>query len=289
MNTLDLTTDPASRKRAIKEAWISYPDANAIVAVLEELLKEDKEIRPRCLAIIGEANYGKSHLVTRFAERHTTAYDPNVDSPVQPVLCVELPGDCTPAAFLRTLIHGTGAPVNLREPNDEMMRRLCLLIKELQTKLVLIDEFHNGFKGTHRQQMIMLNLTRELSNRTRIPMAVAGIEDVDHFIRNDSQLDQRFRRIHLGSWKEDDQTRRLLKTFEDHFQLKNPSRLASLAMTKKIVELTEGKLGRISFLLKACAVEAINDGSELITEALLVTMSKKLPASDASLTMAAAM
>ena len=276
----EASQDP--RIAAIHNAWVPYPAANEIKQTMERLIKAQAETRPECLAIIGDPNYGKSELFKSFARKHEQPYDPNVDSPPLPVVLIEMPEDATPSAFVRTLIQATGAPVDRREPLDILCNRLKVLLHALKTRLILVDEFHNGFEGTHRQQRQMLNLARGISNRTSLPLVVAGVDTVDNFIRNDKQLDQRFRRIKLPQWKEDDSTRRLLKAFEEAFRLKQPSRLGSPAMTKVVVELTEGRLGNISRLLKFSAIEAIHNRSEQISIELLARMAKQLPSEDAA-------
>jgi len=278
MTSSEVADEKAQRISAIQKLWIPYPDANKIIRDLKRLVNAELETRPECIAIVGDPNFGKSELLRHFHSQYEKPYDPNVDTPSLPVLLAEMPEDATPSAFVRELLRECGLPLTRHEPLDMMVDRLKVLLRELHTKLILVDEFNKGFNGTHPQQQKMLNLTRGISNRTQIPLVVAGIESIDSFIKNDPQLDERFRRIRLPAWVANENSQRLHKAFEEAFQLQNPSKLGSPAMTEIIIGLARGRLGNISRLLKHAAIEAISSGVEQITKDSLSKMVERLPA-----------
>lgn len=259
------------------ELWVPYPEATGALATMTRLLNAPNETRPESFALIGDPSYGKSYLLKRFVRRNAPVDLQPDEEPTVPIVHIDMPESPEPAAMLREILAKLGAVFSFREPVDELMRKIMVLTVSLQIRVFVIDEFHNGFQGTHRQQTVMLNITRGLTNRTQRPLIVAGTDGVDSFLQNDTQLSERFIRCTLRKWKNDKSTQSLLKGFGKQIGLRNESRLGDDAMSTLIIELTQGKLGRISRLVVLAAEEAIRSGSERIDEALLRKIAKELP------------
>ena len=279
ITTTSIEPSAAERIERIKtRLWVPYPEAKDVLSIMTRLFEAPDETRPESLALIGDPSFGKTYLIEQFvAARMPTDEIAEDSEPEVPLVRIEMPESPEPAAMLRELIAAMNAPFSPRLPVDELMRKLMVLTESLRIRVFIIDEFHKGFQGTHRQQMIMLNVARGLTNRTKRPLIVAGTEDVDSFLRNDTQLDERFIRRRLRRWKEDADLQRLLKGFEQQLGLQHPSKLASPEMTSVIHQLTGGRMGRISRLLTSSAETAILSGDERISEALLRSMAKQLP------------
>jgi len=260
--------------------WVPHAQTAAILQIMRGLLAAPNQVRADNLAIIGEPNSGKSALLDRFYEKHQSAYDPTVDDPQVAIWRIEMPESPDPPAVLRELLRTVGAQHSARDPSDVLVHRVKVLAESLNVRLFVIDEVHNGFRGTKRQQQILLNVLRGLSNKTRRPVVIAGTKEVENFLDYDDQLSERYLRRRLPSWKENLQTQQLLKGFEKEFALKNPSGLASPAMTESILRLSGSRLGRIAKLLRNAAIEAILSGTEKITEENLKESAKLLTSDD---------
>jgi Cdc6-like AAA superfamily ATPase len=260
-----------------KRFWVPYPEANEAMRLMKEMRAAPRETRPLNLAIIGPPSSGKSQLLRVFAERNIPPYDPNEDDPTLPVLRIDMPEAPEQAAFVRELLAGIGAHYSSREPVDELVRRLTVFSMSLGIELFAVDEFHNGFKGTKRQQDILLNLTRGISSRTGVPIAIAGIDKVENFLKADPQLSTRFRRLHLPVWKENEALLMFLKTFEQKLGLKERSQLGTTRMRTLILKLTGGATGQISRLLRTSGVVAIRQRTEKITDVILEDRARYLP------------
>lgn len=257
--------------------WVPYPEATEAMKLMREMLAAPAETRPLNLAVIGPPSSGKSQLLRAFTQRNTPVYDPNVHNPTMPVLRIDMPEAPEQAALLRELLAGIGAHYSSREPVDELMRRLTVFSESLGIELFIVDEFNNGFKGTSRQQGILLNLTRGISSRTQVPLVIAGIDTVENFLKADPQLSTRFRRLHLPVWKENEATLMFLKTFEQKLALKERSQLGTTTMRELILRHTGGATGQISRLLRTSAIVAIRTGVERITKDILDDRAKYLP------------
>jgi len=275
----DSASEMARRLERINaQLWVAYPEAKDAFGIMNRLFDAPDQTRPESFALIGDPSFGKSYLLKQFVASKMEGEDLNKDEdPEVPLVKIQMTESPEPAAMLREILARLGAPFSVRLPVDELMRKIVVLAESLRIRVFVIDEFHMGFQGTHRQQMIMLNIARGLTNRTKRPLIVAGTDDIDSFLRNDTQLNERFIRRHLRRWKEDADTQRLLKGFEQQLALRNPSKLASPEMTAHILQLTGGNLGRISRLLVFAAEAAIKSGDECIDKDLLSEMAKQLP------------
>ncbi len=103
----------------------------------------------------------------------------------------------------------------------------------------------------------------------QIPIVAAGTLDGFNAIQTDHQLSNRFEPALLRRWTLTDEYLRLLVSFEVALPLERASRLADVALARKILSLSEGTIGEISALLNSAALDAIDRGTEQITSASL--------------------
>jgi len=263
--------------RLLSDIWVPYPEGVEVLRTMRDFLKAPNESRPVNLAIIGESNFGKSHLLKHFYSLYQSKYDYTVDEPKVALLKIEMPESPEPSALLREMLRTMCSSYTLREPVDELIWRVKVLVESLDIRLFLIDEVHNGFRGTMRQQQILLNVLRGLGNRTGRPLVIAGLPSVNDFIRNDEQLEQRFLQKRLPLWSDGTAAQRLLKGFEKELGLRNASGLASPEMTELVVRLSRGRLGYMAKLLVRAGVDAIRSGAERITNEGLQDAAKHVP------------
>ena len=264
-------------ERIKTKMWVPYPEANEVFKIMRRLQDAPNENRPENLAVIGDPSFGKSYLLKRYVLRNQSSYDPAQRDPTIDIVHIDMPETPEPGAMLREILQKIGAGRTIRESIDEMRRRICVLAEAMKVRLFIIDEFHNAFRtGTNRQHHLLLNIVRTLTTLTNRPLVVAGTEEVDHFLEFDQQLDERFIRRRLKKWDDTATAQRLLKGFEQEIQLQNSADLASPEMTTHVINLTNGKMGRIARLLILAAEDAIRKGTETIDKDLLSVMATQL-------------
>lgn len=252
-----------------ERTWIGYGRAVEIRNTLEHLISYPKTHRMPNLAIIGETNNGKTMLLGNFLRRHGPNPDPTIDRVTLPVLMIQTPPDPDEVRLYGALLERLQASGATREPADSKLRRLQRILTDLQTKMLMLDEFQHALAGSPVRQRKFLNALKYLGNELQIPIVVAGTPDGLNALQSDQQIANRFEPMFLPKWKMGEDFLRLLVSVEKVLGLKYPSGLAATGLATRILDESEGTIGEIIRLLRLLAEQAIRTGTERITEEAL--------------------
>lgn len=254
----------------VKERFLPYTRATKILEDLEALYRRPTAVRAQGRLFIGPSLAGKSSIFAKFAENHRA--DDNVDgeAAIVPVLCVQYPEKASEGIY-PSICHA----LNHRPPASASPSRIrgdCLeLLKAVDVRILLIDEFHNVLLGNRDEQRIGIATIKTVMNDLGRPLVVAGTAEAYNAINKEAQMLSRLRPIYLHRLQETDEDYiELLVGFEMSLPLRQPSNLAAPEMASEIYRLTDGLVGHISDLLSELAIRAIEEGDERITlEALM--------------------
>lgn len=263
---------PSPRAR-FQYPWVPFPEGKAVLKELSSLLHLPDEGRPRCLALMAESGYGKSHLLDFFCDSY-----PDIDEydfPRIQVLYVELPPEADSARMLRETLTAMGCDFKRNDPPDEMLRKAVIQIKSLRVKCVVFDEFHNALGGRRDKTNGVVQTLRALSNRCGRPIVIAGTSKVKEVLRFDAQLYERFGKWTLPKWSDLDELRKILAGFELSMELPQGTNLGTIKMGSLILELTEGYPSRVANLLRESKRVAIAHGTT-ITDIILKECSQRV-------------
>jgi hypothetical protein len=150
-----------------------------------------------------------------------------------------------------------------------LRHRIRSLARQLEVRMLVIDEIHSLLAGTFREQRIFLNAIRFLANDLRLPLVCVGTHEAKQALMTDQQLADRFEAAELPPWENDSSFQQLLLSFESILPLRQRSEFRDPKVHQRILNLTEGILVRICRLLETAASEAIRCGQEYISLALL--------------------
>ncbi|WP_420136117.1 TniB family NTP-binding protein [Sinorhizobium meliloti] len=82
----------------------------------------------------------------------------------------------------------------------------CGIMEAIGVQVLVIDEVHNILAGTYREQRIVLNTLRFLSNRLRISLVCFRVNEAREAIRG-VQLARRFEQFTLSRWLQTNSSR----------------------------------------------------------------------------------
>lgn len=242
--------------------WIGYSKAIEAMNKLEELFHWPSSSRMPNLLIISPTNNGKSMIIEKFCRLHPPVMEE--DSEKISVVSVQMPSEPSVKRFYTALLAAIGAPIRPRQNVEELERRALSLLRQVQVKILVIDELHNMMAGTDSSQREFLNLLRFLGNELRIPLIGVGTKDAYMAIRSDDQLENRFKPMVLPRWQEGKELESLLASFVTIFPLRRSSAIATPNMARYILTKTEGTIGEIKQFLTSAAIAAIDSGEESI-------------------------
>jgi hypothetical protein len=138
-------------------------------------------------------------------------------------------------------------------------------MEAIGVQVLVIDEVHNILAGTYREQRIVLNTLRFLSNRLQISLVCFGVNDAREAIAGDVQLARRFEQFTMSRWAANEQFEILVALILRNTPLRHPSVLTAKSL-RRILQITEGITANIFHIINSLAVEAIESGRERITD-----------------------
>ncbi len=245
-----------------QERWIQYPRAKRILERLADLVDYPPRDRMPCLVIYGGTGMGKTRVVQKFLRDHRAHFDKKLGRTRVPVVSIQMPPAPVERDLYEEILVAMGGVFVWGTSVTTLRHRIRALARQLEVRMLIIDEIHSLLAGTFREQRIILNAVRFLANDLRIPLVCLGTEEANQALMTDQQLADRFSAAELPAWEND-------PAFEQLLPLRRPSEFRDPKVHQRILSLTEGVLGRICGLLETTAIEAIRSGEERICLSLL--------------------
>ncbi len=137
-------------------------------------------------------------------------------------------------------------------------------------QVLVIDEVHNILAGSYREQRIVLNTLRFLSNRLQISLVCFGVNEAREAISGDVQLARRFEQFTLNRWAANEQFESLVASILRNTPLRKSSVLAPKSL-RRMLQITEGITANIFHSINSLGVDAIKNGREQITDEAVET------------------
>ena len=248
--------------------WIAYPKAIEILGHLNDLLKHPRTTRMPSLAVYGDSGMGKSMLVEKFKDDHSQSAHAWPHKPRSKLLVVELAGRPSERRLFAQILAVLGAPQSPRATIAELERTTIRLLEDLGVQVLVLDEIHNVLAASWREQRVVFNTLRNLSNVLKLSLVCFGIMEARQAINGDVQLARRFDSFLLPRWMAGKEFEQLVLAIVRNLPLKEPSVLTVKGL-RRILLVSDGVSARIFRMLNDVAVEAIETGAERITDEAL--------------------
>ncbi|CZT37986.1 hypothetical protein J2046_005524 [Rhizobium petrolearium] len=262
-----LAETDAQRIRAIRSRrWLVYPRAKQVLERLNQLLDHPRGTRMPSLAIYGDSGMGKTMIMKRFRDQHPPSFSSLTGKLKTPVLAMEMTSRPGERRFYAELLTLLGAPQRPRADIAQMEQAAMRIMEAIGVQVLVIDEVHNILAGTYREQRIVLNTLRFLSNRLQISLVCFGVNDAREAIGGDVQLARRFEQFTLSRWAANEQFEILISLILRNTPLRQPSVLTAKSL-RRMLQISEGITANLFHMLNTLAIEAIESGQERITDA----------------------
>jgi len=259
----------AERLRILRgDRWIDYPQASAVLTVLNEILERPRTTRMASVAIYADSGMGKTMLLQRFLAQHRASFDRVTGIERTPVLSLQMVNRPNEKRFYSQLLDVIGAPPNPRTSLADLEIVVLRILRHIDLKMLLIDETHNILASTYNEQRAMLNLLRFISNELHVSIVCFGVADAKEAISGDVQLARRFQEYDLPRWQADEEFQALVVGILRNLPLRLPSILSTRAL-KRILQMSEGITAQIFAMLYEAAELAIRSERECIDDDLM--------------------
>lgn len=245
--------------------FISYPRATEVLAEMEDFLTHPRTNRMPNLLLVARSNNGKTEILREFLKRHPADEQIELDTIYAPVVYIQSPPGPSEHIFLNKMLMMLGITVRTNEAADRKLLQLMEVLRQVQTRVLLIDELNALLAGSVTKQRFFLNMLKYLSNELQISIVAAGTPDAMQAVRSDAQIESRFPIRTLPRWQEGDIFRRLLTSFEYTLPLREPSDIYKRELARKLFGMSEGVIGELAKILRSAAQHAIRTGVERIT------------------------
>ncbi len=266
-----LAEPKAGRIRAMRSRrWVLYPRAKQALYRLDGLLEHPRGTRMPSIAVYGDSGMGKTMIMKRFRDQHPPSFDKSTGALTTPVLAMEMVSRPGERRFYGELLTVLGAPQSPRADITQMEQAALRIMDAIGVQVLVIDEVHNILAGTYREQRIVLNTLRFLSNRLQISLVCFGVNDAREAIGGDVQLARRFEQFTLSRWAANEEFETLVASILRNTPLHRPSVLTPKSL-RRILQITDGITANIFHMINNLAIEAVEDGSERITDSAIDT------------------
>jgi len=245
--------------------FINYPRASELLAEMEDLLEHPRTNRMPNLLLVGRSNNGKTEILSEFMKRHPADEQLDKETIYAPVIYIQAPPGPSEHLFLNKMLLMLGIVVKVNETPDRKLLQLMEVMRQIGTRVLLLDELNALLAGSITKQRFFLNMLKYLSNELQISIVAAGTQDAIQAVKSDAQIESRFPLRRLPRWQEGDDFRRLLASFEYTLPLKEASSLHKIDLARKLYGMSEGVIGELSQIIRSAAHHAIKTGEEHIT------------------------
>lgn len=252
----------------LSKRWIPYPKAIEILDHLNKLLRHPRTTRMPSVVVYGDSGMGKSMLVEKFKDDYALGSSSELTTTHTKLLVVELAGRPSERRLYAQILAVLGAPQNPRASIIELERTAIRLLRDIGVQVIVLDEIHNILAGSWREQRVIFNTLRYLSNELKLSLVCFGIMEARQAINGDVQLARRFDAVILPRWTAGKEFEQLVLAIVRNLPLREPSVLTVKGL-RRILQVSGGVSARIFRMMNDVAIEAIETGTERITDEAL--------------------
>jgi hypothetical protein len=264
--------DDATRLHAIRsKRWVTHQPAQRVLETLKEAFDQPPGDRMENVLLLAESGMGKTMLLRKFQRDHAKAFDTVEGIRPYPVVFALMPEEPSEEAFLIQILKAIEAPFDLsrRRHRLDIRETTFRIVREVGTRMLMIDEINSVLVSSPRQQRHFLQLLRFLSNELQVAIVCAGVPEARFALRSDPQLRSRAVDVELLPWTEGPELRAFVALLVQGLPLRYPSPVDSPQLRRLLVERSGGITLSLCRALERAGAAAIRNGRDFIDLASL--------------------
>ena len=264
--------DDAVRLEALRsKRWITHQPAAQVLASLTEIFEQPAGDRMENLLLAAESGMGKTMLLRKFQRDHARPVDTAAGVQPHPVVLLLMAEDPSEEAFFVQILKAVGAPIELsrRRHRVGLRETSFRILREVGTRMLMIDEINSILVGSARQQRYFLQLLRFLSNELQVAIVCAGVPEARFALLSDPQLRSRVADVALEPWTAGPELQAFVTMLVQGLPLRQPSPVDNARLRQLLVARSGGITLSICRALERAGAAAIRNGQERIDLAAL--------------------
>jgi hypothetical protein len=264
--------DDAVRLEALRsKRWITHQPAAQVLASLTEIFEQPAGDRMENLLLVAESGMGKTMLLRKFQRDHARPVDTAAGVQPHPVVLLLMAEDPSEEAFFVQILKAVGAPIDLSQRRHRVgLRETSFrILREVGTRMLMIDEINSILVGSARQQRYFLQLLRFLSNELQVAIVCAGVPEARFALLSDPQLRSRVADVALEPWTAGPELQAFVTMLVQGLPLRQPSPVDNARLRQLLVARSGGITLPICRALERAGAAAIRNGQERIDLAAL--------------------
>ena len=256
------------RKSLVEKIYVDFPPTYKLKKLMDHCRQHSKiASEPECMLVMGVRGSGKTTECKRYAQGFPRQV--KEDGARIPVLYTSIPSPTTTKSLPMKLLYSIDDPFWDKGNNTVQTIRLCRLLKDCGTELVILDEFHNFIDGkTDRAILEVSNWLKDFLNELKKPVLLAGLPYCDIVLLANDQLERRFsvrETLKPLEWKTTKQ-KEMFKGFLHYVDQKLPfaerSNLSDENLAHRFYCATNGVIDFIMKIIRRAAELAIDRNME---------------------------
>lgn len=257
--------DDATRLAFLREKhFIAHPRMLALEDRLHEIVQAPQPYE-LSVAVFARSFNGKSTLTRHFVSQYPIDPNPLGEAARATVVRISMPGEASPREFAIRILRFVGEPFNHKWTTSHLTSMMYAVLRSLETKLLIIDEFQDLGNGTHRNKEALKNIVKSIGEDCGCGVALFGTPAGVKIVNEEPQLQRRFEQLTIDPWIVDDDTRLLLRNLEILLPLRKTSKIvADPKLVETICESGDHVIGHIRRVVLEAARTAIQTGREII-------------------------
>lgn len=226
---------------------------------------------PICMAVLGESRTGKSRVLEECYAEHPSRRD--ADGLTVPILYVKTPSKPTVKGLAALMLQAIGDPRWHAGSEIEKTNRLRTLMRNANTKMVMIDEFQHFYdKASHKVMHHVADWLKILVDDAKVALVVAGLPDCRAVLDQNEQLAGRFLApvtMHRFDWKLEEHRAEFIgilaafhEAMSEYFDVPE---LHAPELAFRFFCGTGGLMGYLTKLLRQAVWNALDEGRRAVT------------------------
>ena len=252
------------RKSLVEKIHVDFPRTYRLKRLIDHCRQHSKiASEPECMLILGVRGSGKTTECKRYAQGFPRKL--NGDGFRIPVLYTSIPSPATTKSLPTKLLYSLGDAFWQKGNNTVQTLRLCGLLEDCGTELIILDEFHNFIDGkTDRAILEVSNWLKDFLNELKKPLILAGLPYCDIVLQANDQLERRFtvrERLNPLGWnttKQKETFKEFLKYVDQKLPFAERSNLGDEELAHRFFCATNGVIDFIMKLVRRSAEIAID-------------------------------